>query len=319
VTLPKRQHYVPQFLLRAFGDSGRLFVFDKRELRTFQATVKRVAAGTQFYDVDMGDAVGSFEPALSEIEAETAPLIAEILKRDEIGFLSVQQRLVLARFAVVQLFRTPAMREQFADMGRKIRQHLELIDPGSAANLGLEDPTPEDVQREGLMLLEESPKYSPYILNKAWVLFRSPAGEDFLISDNPLAMTNTLNRQALIGTIGLQVPGIEVYLPIAPRFTLGFLCPSIADLMLDAYTRSLQVKSSTGHDESAHEALGYTADGLRFGYAIDLQRANVEHLNSLQVIYAERFVFSRTPDFALVEKIVQDHPETRIGPRSRLG
>ena len=42
---------------------------------------------------------------------------------------------------------------------------------------------------------------------------------------------------------------------------------------------------------------------------------NVMHQNSLQVIRAERQVFSRTQDFSLARSIVEAEPTAQTGPR----
>jgi hypothetical protein len=42
---------------------------------------------------------------------------------------------------------------------------------------------------------------------------------------------------------------------------------------------------------------------------------NVDHQNSLQVLNAERQVFSRTKDFSLARTIVDANPDARTGPR----
>jgi hypothetical protein len=41
----------------------------------------------------------------------------------------------------------------------------------------------------------------------------------------------------------------------------------------------------------------------------------VMHQNSLQVLYAERQVYSRTQNFSLAKEMVAAHPDIKTGPR----
>jgi hypothetical protein len=49
----KRQHYVPQFLLRYFSgnDKGQLYVFDKTNEKAFQANPINLAVISNYYDL----------------------------------------------------------------------------------------------------------------------------------------------------------------------------------------------------------------------------------------------------------------------------
>jgi hypothetical protein len=54
---------------------------------------------------------------------------------------------------------------------------------------------------------------------------------------------------------------------------------------------------------------------FRTGVALPSKPDNVLNHNSLQVSYAERYVFSSTPDFELVESMIRDNAEFKTGPR----
>ena len=60
----------------------------------------------------------------------------------------------------------------------------------------------------------------PYILDKSWLLFKTPIIRPFYISDNPVVMQNKQYHNSP-GSLGIAVPGIEVYLPISKTLVLG--------------------------------------------------------------------------------------------------
>jgi hypothetical protein len=48
---------------------------------------------------------------------------------------------------------------------------------------------------------------------------------------------------------------------------------------------------------------------------LGLEADNVIFMNSLQVIYSERFVFSADGNWELVREMVASNPELKVGPR----
>jgi hypothetical protein len=126
----------------------------------------------------------------------------------------------------------------------------------------------------------------PHFLNKSWILHSTTEEHAFYISDNPVTRFNR-NQHPFLSTRGLRVPGIQLHLPLSPTLCLGFLCPTIK--------LPLRIRL--------------------FGGTLGLRPANVEHLNSLQVLNAEQYVYSQRDDFTLVREILQKLPEVKRGPR----
>lgn len=52
--------------------------------------------------------------------------------------------------------------------------------------------------------------------------------------------------------------------------------------------------------------------------SLRLDAENVKYHNSLQVISAERFVFSLHDDFAMVREMLASHPHLKAGPRVQI-
>jgi len=87
---PKRQHCVPQFLLRNFvDDKDKFYVFDKAKVSAFESKPGAVIAESWFYDfVDGKDEPHTFEYILSEHESTIATLVGSIIDRQSIAHLT---------------------------------------------------------------------------------------------------------------------------------------------------------------------------------------------------------------------------------------
>lgn len=103
------------------------------------------------------------------------------------------------------------------------------------------------------------------------------------------------------GNLGLENRGIEVYMPLSPRLSLQIMCPLIANVVLmmpeltEAYARALR-------DEEP----------------VNMRPENVEFTNSLQVIWAERFVYAGDRDHLKMPlDMLRTNPELRVGPGTR--
>lgn len=118
-----------------------------------------------------------------------------------------------------------------------------------------------------------------------------------------------------MGNPGLAVRGIEAYLQLSPDFTLGFLCPSMADQVLDGHLKATTLRQYTDVKIPGAEAIGYLADAIRYGHVVTYLTQNVDFGNSLQVASAERFVFSATPEFVIAEAVLDDNPDLERDPR----
>jgi Protein of unknown function (DUF4238) len=90
----------PQFLLRNFstGKKDQIHVFDKSTGRSFMTNAKNVAAESRFYDFEFEGKTLTLEPALSELESKTRPLLQRILDEDSLAVLTSEDRVLLATF-----------------------------------------------------------------------------------------------------------------------------------------------------------------------------------------------------------------------------
>ena len=322
MTIAKVQHYVPQFLLRNFGNGKKdqVWVYDKSSNRSFPSNTKNVASESRFYDFEYEGQPLSIEPWLSELEGHAKSVISAILEADSITSLADEQKQVLASFLAVQLTRTKTFREEWNAFPRMLREHLEKsgdqVAPGSQAEELLRQiPENESKEQTARIVFSAPSTYAAHFLDKDWVLAATSRKHPFLLSDNPLTRQNMIDRP-LRGNLGLKTLGIEIYLPLSPTRALAMWCPTLTDLVhrgalsLAGGQRAADVADSQG--------VVAMSDSLLSGKPVQYSLANVENFNSLQVAWSERYVFSTLNDFHLAQEMLGDHPNLRQGPRSTV-
>lgn len=152
--------------------------------------------------------------------------------------------------------------------------------------------------------------FGPLFFEKTWALLKTEHPRPYLIGDNPLALQNFVETGDLRGNLGLGVKGIEIYFPLSPTWALALWCPSLINTLR---THDTGIRKA-GRQSPARETL----DGIDSGAPLRAEPANVLNFNSLQIRFAERYVFSSVGDFALARKMVSDSEEIRTGPRPRI-
>ena len=322
--LPKHQHYVPRVLLRAFttGRSQQVYVFDKTDSRVFRTSIRNVAGQRGFYDVDTPLGKASLEPTLSRLESAVAPLLDRIRSEQSIATLELKERALLALFSMVQHQRTANFRAVLAKMSSDLAQKFRDLGFDPSKVEGFKELKGDDLKKFTVQSVMEAHQFVPYIMTKAWVLLRTAADRTFYVADNPIGMQNRKDF-GFYGNIGLAVPGIEIYLPISSELTLGWLSESFVHETSKALADIPRLKEAMPQKAGEIEAIGGRLrsflDSLTSGALQQCVPDNVTNLNSLQVRYAERYVYSRDDDFELARQMIADDPELRGGPRGQVG
>ena len=322
MTIAKVQHYVPQFLLRNFGNGKKdqVWVYDKSLNRSFASNTKNVASENRFYDFEYEGQLLTIESWLAELEGHAKSVISAILEADSLSTLAGEQKQVLASFLAVQLTRTKTFREEWNAFPRMLREHFEKhgeqVVPGSQAEDLLCDIPENNSKEQTARIVYNAPStYADYYLDKDWVLAATSRKHPFLLSDNPLTRQNMIDRP-LRGNLGLTTPGIEIYLPLSPTRALAMWCPTLTDLV---HRGARAFAGGQGAGNAAdREGVVAMSDSLLSGKPVQYSVANVENFNSLQVVWSERYIFSSLNDFHLAQEMLDSHPNLRQGPRSTV-
>lgn len=290
---PRNQHYVPQFILRNFRSREGDFVwcYDKTNKKVFETNISNIASESYFYDWIKGNPEHSLESKLSEIESETALIISKILKDNTLSTINLGEKQKLSHFISIQLLRTKNQLEKLKDFQDVLKGFLQMpIDT---------DLPEENLQITFLSMLTEAENFIPILMDKFWYLLNSE--KPFLISDNPVVFQNIYNQSQTRGTLGLKSKGIEIYFPLSKNIVLCLFCRDVYD----------KIKYHASDDSTINDFLSQ----LNSEVPVNCNSGNIENINSLQVLSSERFIFSSSNDFWLVEDMLKINPELKDGPR----
>lgn len=250
MSLPKRHHYLPQFYLRGFcrDDSFCIFDRDKNEFRV--QTPINTAVQKQFYSVRNED--GSFDPALekllSQVEAETAPIIAKL---DGGGTISFEEKYTLSIFVGLQNNRIPDFKKQLEEMRRGILEKIgdnvapateeEIAEASSVIpldeagppipafelvqNLQAMENNPDLAHNDFLrMIIPMSMQISRILFQMSWVIGHTPNDTAFITTDCPFIILppQGFDPTGLVG-YGIGTPGAVKLMPLSSRSCLIIL------------------------------------------------------------------------------------------------
>lgn len=307
---PKKQHYVPQFILRNFarGKKKRIHIFDIKYGKSFTSHVKDAGHENNFYHHPVDGNQMEFE--LGKLETQVAPVIDGIISNGSIQHLTVHEIELIGLFTVVQMMRVNSLRESLTEMMEVISEKFkgDSIASGSQAEVFLTSLSEQDTKTQSIDILKRAPQeLLPHILDKHLSLVKAPKGESYYISDNPIVEYNHLQGE-YHGNLGLAFKGIEVHFPVSPKYCLSYLCSELVGDIRKAVAQ---------HQSAAFMGLvpeSDQADAIQMLNNIDhkktqtLTSANMDYHNSLQVLHCSRFVYSSSGDFGLLEKMLKNDP-----------
>lgn len=338
------QHYVPRMLQEAFttpgkGKKAQLFVFDKHEGRAFRTSPDNVLHERDFNTYESQDARYCLEGGMGKIEALAAPVLRKIIAARSLASLSDEERGALTVFVALQQIRGVSVRAKMVDMVEQVRAHVRQMgqDPDTVPQLlGHDDP--EAIKLSALLLAgQDLGQLALAYVDKALLLFSAAPGTRFYLGDTPVVLANHRDTKPY-GNLGLEVEGVEIYMPLAPDLLLAFWCPSLVRLMEDGLAACERSLNSTA--AAALLGVGPAAEDVRQKreaiaarrrhIAADLaaiaeQRPiesdldNMDYFNSLQVLHAERYLLSATNEFTFARKILAERPDARQGRRLTIG
>ncbi|MCH9647623.1 MAG: DUF4238 domain-containing protein [Deltaproteobacteria bacterium] len=321
MNLPRRQHYIPQFLLKQFGTgkAKRVNVFDKSTGRTFLAGTTKVAVRKNIYNIEKDGYVASIEPSLSDLEGKWAPILKKILRRDSLRDLSILDKVHLSVLIVHLRLRSPNSDEFRATMLEGIRERVRSLggDPDEIEQT--RHVSPEEDKLLSIQLIQSLPgKIAPELVMKRWALHSTVPSRSLYFSDNPVILNNSRPAPQGLGNLGFAVPGIEVYLPISSTRCLAVYCPSHfgGPTEISAEPIDPMLVDSLLQDQSKlSQILNDSHPPVNDGKPLALPEESVLFLNSQQVRFAERYLFAAMDDFVLAERMIDEYKELRSGPR----
>lgn len=292
----KRQHFVPQFYLRAFSINGqeqKVHVFDKPNRKQFVSNIEQVASRRHFYDVQEVDrAAGeaqAIEKMFSKLEGDTAPLVAELIESAQTARsleLDSANQAQLAAFLAFQFLRSDEARRKIVQGRRAISTRLTDLGQLLGAKVEGAEAEGSDAQlhAESMLDLPFVNRVGACFAERAWAVLRTEVDRaQFITSDNPVVYGRCVKGH---GPAGIESPEVGIAFPLAPSLLLSFQ-PKVVPW----------------------------SDQIR---VVDICDADVSYFNSLQVGFATSQLYSASDDFQFVRALLDAVPGLSDPDRNRV-
>ncbi|MBU1194076.1 MAG: DUF4238 domain-containing protein [Proteobacteria bacterium] len=324
----KKQHTVPRFLLNNFGAGKnkrkkKLFTFDKHNDRVYQQSVLDATTRNSFYNVENHPERLSLEPILERNEAQTAIAIKKIIKTNSLVGLTKEDRENIAIFIIMQRARTFHALESINLMMDSLVNKARAMGyaPYQVSELLTGEKESEDRKNLFLHQIISQVDLIPVLLKKSWILYQGHKKDPFYISDNPVALHNDIDMGPY-GNLGYSVKGIQIHLPISSTLTLALTCPSIAEGAInlrDNFAQFAKIDKTVYFRLPQPSRIYNHAEAYETGIPMKSSSENIRFCNSLQVTFAEQYVFCQSNDFSLVKQMIKDDESYRHGLRMKIG
>lgn len=315
---PKRQHFVPQCLLRRFAIQGaagepKVHFYDKLLDKEGITTIHGVASEKGFYDfVERGETF-TLERGFSEIEQAADGVVESIVRARSVGHLKPTERLVLADYLIKQLLRTKQAREDAKSMLLGLETAIQRWGVSlQDAFPDYEGLTEDRLKRITMDTLRDGSISPELLLDKGWMLLETSTTAPFITSDNPVGRQNIRAQKEgwWRGSLGLRSPHVEIYFPLTPTLCLSLVSPEQWREIDLGYRRLCALEMR--HPEKAFELWEPKVQceailkDLKTGRASSVNPEAVVNINSLQCIGCTRQVYSSTPQFDLAKQMKRD-------------
>lgn len=315
---PKKQHYVPQFILKNFrtGKKKRVHVFDKLRKLAYPSSVRDVACEGGYYNIEIGGDGYTLESKLASLEDMASSAIRKVVNQETLAGLDEKDLTFFRLFCAVQLLRTEHQRnfgKQFQDTILKWFENRGMS-PSDVENFDVLND--DQIKHNHVRSIDSlALEFADHFRDKVMMLVKAPRGSEFMISDNPITMYNEMPRTGR-GNLGLAVEGIQINMPLSPSLSVTFACPTMMGVIIGQVKKLRFLWSFAVIPESpgSHEAVELV-EAIESGRAREVRPENVDFYNSLQVIQSSRFVYSSNGDFSLVEDMLKTNPECQYTPR----
>lgn len=321
------QHYVPKFMLRRFsGTRDLVHAYDKREDKVFAFSTSKkskvgVAAERAIYDFEFQGVPMTLEPSLSNLETKAAEVTSKVIQSRKIDPEWHMEKAILASFLAVQLVRTKSIMATLDDLSDRMENYFR----SEGAPDEFFEPEPEVGDKANARkahyarMITNAPKdLAPLLVDKVWHLLQAEESNPFLLGDHPFARFNEPGAGGR-GTLGLRSKGVQIYFPLTPTLALCLMCKTYLDTMIDGIERIDRLSAAEmGNATEVRKLRSETMlliEAMLTGGVVKCRRESVEHFNSLQIIEAERYVFSCKSDFQLAKEMIAADDAMRHGPR----
>jgi hypothetical protein len=298
-----RQHYVPKCYLRQFTPNQKtIFIYDKKEERSFRNSIDTVAYFDMFYELPekyienikdlpfqtkyiekeffANSVENIYNQLLIKINSKAKDWI-NFQKKEEI--ISKEEKELLSQLIAIQFLRMPNIRDKYVNAEEKalgirsdiIKSFFGNIHPDykeTLKNISIEHNHDFDPILHSDIYTDEELIYEmgDQLIDKFWVYYVS-SNNDFYTSDNPVLIKPHLTNQSSYYD-GFGMRGVEIILPIGSSVLL-----TIWD---HNYFKEMETFADTFNHINDKDKRAY---------------------NCYQYIWANKQVYSQSDNFTLIE------------------
>jgi hypothetical protein len=236
------------------------------------------------------------------------------------------------------MLRTKAARTSLQDIEAMTKDKIEALGHRMEDIPGWEPQAEDTIKRDNLRAIPETlPYYAQIIALKDFRLAEAAPGRSFYLGDNPVCLHNARTFGPR-GSLGLTVPGIEIYLPLSSSLMLCAWCPSImegirknnddskqkvtAQLLKHLMAGRISAATMKTEMDSMRETwkrITAFIDAATLGMPMSSDTENMDFYNSLQTANSFRYVVCQQSDFDLARRHNKEFPHLRKGRKITLG
>ncbi len=271
-----RQHYIPQFYLKQFGQ--KLYCYDKKNEVKFTSDPSNLAVKTDFYGGEY-QGLDSLEIRFSQVENIHSQSMKKLIEKKDYYKLSYDDKLSICEFFSLQWLRTESQRLE-------IKQLYE-----EAINLAAKNVIPKNLKvsltelgeiKNHLNIIKDYQNFAKIFFNMKFIIFENHTSIPFWTSDEPITKQNEYDMHRM-GNLGIINRGIEIHLPISPTLSILAVDPIL-----------FRQEPNTHHI---------------------YKKQFIIRENFLQLKNSLRFVYSDTNRFHLIKSMLKDNPHFRENNR----
>lgn len=317
----KKQHYVPRFYLEQWSipNKYQVYVYNKKEKRSYVASIYDVASEHFFYDIDFtrifsennlkgsGSPVGDSKSVADEqfienyfadkIEADFKDELRKVTSRvarmnaweiENCHFLPQEGKNNLSFHLALQLIRVKYVRSSLTEMDDCLKKALEDMGASKDTINKFLIPKSQLSYVHGQMIMDDDmiTCISNCFSSLTWILYVNKSEKLFFTSDNPIGRESHMQHPYL-SMNGLLSPGIEVYFPLSPNLML---------LMFDGNFHT---------NLRAYDRRIIELKGIEF----------VDFYNTKCILESENCVFSKENDFSIISEMLESDPNILEQPK----
>ncbi len=267
-----RQHFIPQFYLRNFGDS--INCYDKKDKTKFKTVPKNLAVKSDFYGGEYEE-FPSLEKEFSKIEGIHSQAIKNLIEKKNYYKLNHMDKLGVCAFLGFQYLRGDQQKNEIKSMTDVTLDTMfhKIIPKELKVTL-----SKDSIVAFQLNSIKDFRKFAVFFSKMHFIVFENHTSIPFWTSDNPLAKQNEYDKHPF-GTLGIVNRGIEIHVPLTPT-----LCIVACDPTVFPYET---------------ETKGF------------YEKQAVIRENFLQLRSSSRFVYSNTDRFHMIKAMLDNFPHYR--------